>query len=56
MLSSAYFFITCQLISFNAQFQIFDEKVEFTEIASPKVGSMDKVKHKPGGGDKKVKI
>ncbi|WAR05414.1 TAU-like protein, partial [Mya arenaria] len=33
--------------------QILDEKVDFTEKAKPKVGSMDKVKHTPGGGDKK---
>ena len=37
-------------------FQIYDEKLEFTEKAGSKVGSMDKVTHKPGGGDKKVGV
>jgi hypothetical protein len=33
------------------RFQIESQKLEFKETARSKVGSLDKVKHKPGGGD-----
>ena len=36
--------------------QIYDEKLEFSEKVGSKVGSMEKVTHKPGGGDKKVMV
>lgn len=36
-------------------FQIETQKVDFKDAAKSKVGSMDKVKHKPGGGDIKVR-
>lgn len=34
--------------------QIANEKLQFREQAKSKVGSKDNIKHKPGGGDKKV--
>ena len=49
-------FLTSRLKCGLFLFQIYDEKLEFTEKAGSKVGSMDKVTHKPGGGDKKVGI
>ena len=34
--------------------QILDEKVDFSEKVNSKIGSLDKIKHQPGGGDVKV--
>lgn len=34
------------------QFQILNQKIEIK--AESKIGSLDNVKHKPGGGDKKI--
>lgn len=44
-----YFYFMCTL---NSLKQIENQKLEFK--AQSKVGSMDNVKHKPGGGDIKI--
>ena len=44
-----YFYFMCTLTSLK---QIENQKLEFK--AQSKVGSMDNVKHKPGGGDIKI--
>ena len=36
--------------------KIFEQKLDFSERAASKVGSLDNSTHKPGGGQKKVRF
>lgn len=45
-------FSTNNKFSLNIFFQILNQKIEVK--AESKIGSLDNVKHRPGGGDKKI--
>jgi len=42
-------------LSFLLQIKVLNAKVDFSNVGS-KVGSKDKIDHKPKGGDKKVSV
>lgn len=45
---------TITLSLYSAPFQIENKKLDFKDKAASKVGSLNNVTHKAGGGDKKI--